>query len=401
MRIIIPTIGSRGDVQPYVNLAQGLLAAGHDVRVATNPTLRSLVEAHGVPFVPVGDPVDMGAEGARLLQESFGNMWLSLIRVMALGARLVEAAYPDVLEACRNADLVITSDSAAGAAEAEKLRLPWITVTLQPARLPRTGHESAVRRAFSDAMGKMFVAPTNRFRRRVGAPLVDDLTGMMSSRMVLLPVSRAVAPPDEAWSAHVRQCGYWFARESAGWTPPADLTEFLEAGEPPIAVSLGVMSTSGKTAAESARIVLEAVRATGVRAVLQGWEPQLLESLGMPDGTFCAGSLPHGWLFGQAAAVVHHGGFGTTAAGLRSGAPSVVIPHIIDQYAWGQAVYERGCGPAPIPRGKLTVTALAAAIEATRSAGMRARAADVGAAVRSEPDGVETAVRMIESLEMG
>jgi len=92
VRVLIPTIGSRGDVQPYVNLAQGLLAAGHEVRIASSPTVRGLVEHHGVPFVPVGRPVDMGVEGARLLEQSFGNMWLSLIRVRQLGARLVEEA---------------------------------------------------------------------------------------------------------------------------------------------------------------------------------------------------------------------------------------------------------------------------------------------------------------------
>ena len=136
MKIVIATIGSRGDVQPYVNLAQGLIAAGHHVRLASNPTLGSLVEAHGVPFLPVGHPVDMGVEGSRLLEKSFDNMWIGLIRVMQLGARLVEEAYPEVLRACQDADLVITSDTGSGVAEAEKLGKPWISVTLQPARLP-------------------------------------------------------------------------------------------------------------------------------------------------------------------------------------------------------------------------------------------------------------------------
>jgi len=121
MKIVIATIGSRGDVQPYVNLAQGLLSAGHDVRLASNPTLDSLVASHGVPFIPVGSPVDMGAEGARLLEKSFDNMWIGLMRVMQLGARLVEEAYPDTLEVCKDAALVITSDTGSGVAEAEKL----------------------------------------------------------------------------------------------------------------------------------------------------------------------------------------------------------------------------------------------------------------------------------------
>src|SRR5262245_34029172 len=136
MKIVIATIGSRGDVQPYMNLAQGLMTAGHNVQIASNPTLAALVEAHGVPFLPVGRSVAMGMEGARLLEKSFDNMWISLIRVMQLGAHLIEEAYHDVLAACQKADLVITSDTGSGVAEAEKLNKPWISVTLQPARLP-------------------------------------------------------------------------------------------------------------------------------------------------------------------------------------------------------------------------------------------------------------------------
>ena len=136
MRIVVTTIGSRGDVQPYINLSQGLQAAGHDVTLATNPTLCPLVEQHGVKARPVGRAVDMGAEGALLLEKSFDNMWIGMIRVMKLGARLVEEAYPDVLSACESADLVVTSDTGSGVVEAEKLGKPWLSVTLQPSRLP-------------------------------------------------------------------------------------------------------------------------------------------------------------------------------------------------------------------------------------------------------------------------
>ena len=229
MRIVIATIGSRGDVQPYINLAQGLLGAGHAVQLASNPSVGGLIESHGVPFMPVGRPVDMGAEGARLLEESFGNMWIGLIRVMQLGARLVEEAYPDVLALCQDADLVVTSDTGSGVAEAEKLGKPWISVTLQPARLPVEQEDggSPVRRAVGRILGKVFVAPTNRFRRRVGAPLVEDITSMMSSRMILLPVSPSVARPDPKWGQQVRQTGYWFARDVEGWDPPPELLDFL------------------------------------------------------------------------------------------------------------------------------------------------------------------------------
>lgn len=399
MKIVVATIGSRGDVQPYLNLCQGLVAAGHEVRLASNPTLGWLAQSHGIPFSPVGQPVDMGLEGARLLAGSFDNMWLGMIRVMQLGARLVEQAYPEVLKACQEADLVVTSDTGSGVAEAEKLGKPWISVTLQPLRLPLVGERppSLIGRLFGRTLGKLLIAPTNRFRKRVGAPPVEDITSMLSKRMILLPVSPCVAPANPKWAEQTRQTGYWFARPIADWQPPQTLLDFLEQGQTPIAVSLGVMSTSGEKARQSARIVLDAIRQTGVRAVLQGWQAEMLKAMGAPASVYPVESLPHGWLFQRVSAVVHHGGFGTTAAGLRSGVPAVVIPHIIDQYYWGQRVHELGVGPKFIARGKLTPGNLADAIhQALHDSSMRSRAADVGRSIRGEPDGVMQAVTYLE-----
>jgi len=397
MKIIVATIGSRGDVQPYINLAQGLQAAGHTVTLATNPTLCPLAAEHGVNSAPVGPAVDMGAEGARLLEQSFNNMWIGLIRVMQLGARLVEAAYPDVLELCRGADLVVTTDSASGNAEASKLGVPWISVTLQPGRIPIPKTQpTLVDRTIWPLLSGMMTGPTNRFRKRVGAPQVTDISDLMSKRMIVLPVSRHVAPLDPRWPRHVAQTGYWFAREAEDWAPPAGLVDFVRDGEKPIAVSLGVMSKAGKQAREGARIVLEAIRQAGVRAIIQGWD-EALRVGELSETIYHAGSLPHGWLFQHVGAVIHHGGFGTTAAVLRSGAPGIVVPHIIDQFYWGQRVYELGVGPKYIPRGQLSARKLAEAIrQALQDEPMRHKAAELGELIQAEPDGVTTAVAVIE-----
>jgi sterol 3beta-glucosyltransferase len=219
----------------------------------------------------------------------------------------------------------------------------------------------------------------------------------MSTRMIVAPVSRHVAPPNPQWPPYVRSTGYWFARPIEGWTPPADLLDFLEAGEKPIAISLGVMSLSGGQARQGAQIVLDAIRQAGVRAIVQGWDT-LLEGVELPAAVYRAGSLPHAWLFDRVSAVVHHGGFGTTAATLRSGAPGIVVPHIIDQFYWGQRVFELGAGPKFIPRGQLKPQPLAAAIrQAVGDPSLRERAAELGRQIRAEPDGVAAAVRLIES----
>jgi sterol 3beta-glucosyltransferase len=399
MKILVATIGSRGDVQPYINLCQGLQEAGHDVSLATNPTLCPLVAAHGVRCTPVGPAVDMGAEGARLMGQSFNNMWIGMIRVMQLGARLVEQAYPDVLEACKGVDLVITTDTTSGVAEAEKMGLPWISVTLQPARVPvQKATPSLITRLVWGVLGKLFILPINRSRKRLGAPLVTDISTMLSKRLILLPVSRHVAPPDPLWPTYVRQTGYWFARPQGDWAPPQDLLEFLDAGNRPIVVSLGVMSMSGRPAHQGAQIVLEAIRRTGVRAIVQGWD-EALRGVDLPPTVYHAGSMPHSWLFAQGAAIVHHGGFGTTSAALRAGAPGLIIPHVIDQFYWGQRVSELGVGPQFISRGKLSPANLSKAItEALSDRQMQAKAAALAGCIDAEPDGVKVAVSIIEKM---
>lgn len=157
------------------------------------------------------------------------------------------------------------------------------------------------------------------------------------------------------------------------------------------------MSGSGKKAEERAAVVLRAIQITGVWAIVQGWEPELIEANGAKTEVYFAGSLPHRWLFNQVAAVIHQGGFGTTAAGLRSGVPNIVIPHIIDQFAWGKTVFDLGVGPKYITRGKLTAENLAASInQALTDHNLQARAREIGKSIRNEADGVTRAVTWIE-----
>jgi sterol 3beta-glucosyltransferase len=402
MKILVPALGSRGDVQPYIALSQGLQRAGHSVILATNPTMISLVESYGVPAAPVGPAVDMGLEGAKLWEKSGNNMWLGLIRVMGLASRLIEQAFPEVLALAKDAYLVVVSDATAGAAEAAKLGKSWISVTLQPERIPSppqnpTTAQWVMGKTVWPIFGKLMAAPINRFRRRVGAPLVKDIGSMQSERLILLPVSRHVAPPKPGWPATVKVTGYWNATPLMDWSPPADLVSFLEAGEKPVCITLGAMALAGEATADAARMTLEALRQTGVRAVIQGWnEP--LAGVSLPENVFHAGSVPHTWLFPRCAAVVHHGGFGTTGSTLTAGIPGLVVPHIIDQFYWAQQTHRLGASPAPVPRARLTSEALAQGIEqCLRDEALHTQAGSLGEEIRAEPDGVEEAVRWIEA----
>jgi len=400
MKIILPTIGTRGDVQPYIALALGLLKAGHTITLATHPCLRRLVEAYGVPFAPMGPDIDIGHEAA-MIRAHAPHWMVGFMRVMRFTFAMLEQSHASLLETCRGADLVIVSHSAAGRMEADKLGLPTVSVTLMaeaiPVKDPQDPFLKRVLMVLAGAgMGWLMTRPIDQIRKRAGLPPMGA-TGITSETLNLIPLSPQISPPNPLWQPRHRQTGYWFAPAPETWTPQKDLAAFLEAGEPPVVVSLGAMALGGEDSLQAAQITLAAVEQTGVRAIIQGWD-EALKQLPLPPTVFHAGSVPHDWLLPRASGLVHHGGFGTTASGFRSGIPMLVIPHIIDQFIWGNKVAQLGVGAQPVPRPKLRVENLAAALLQMQSPEMRQKATALGAAIRAEPDGVAEAVHRIEKV---
>lgn len=398
MKIILPTIGTRGDVQPYVALALGLQKAGHAVTLATHPCMRGLVESYGVDFAPMGPDIDIGHEAARI-RANAPHWMVGFMRVMKFSFSMLEQSHPGLLELCRGADLVIVSHSAAGSMEADKLGLPTVSVTLMPEAIPvQDPKDSFLKRMLMGVagagMGLVMTRPLDRIRKRVGLPPMGP-AGITSPTLNLIPLSKQISPANPFWEPRHRLTGYWFAPAPETWTPPDDLAAFLEAGEPPVVVSLGAMALSGEDSLEAAQISLAAVQQAGLRAIIQGWDAAM-QQLSFPSTVFHTSSIPHDWLLQRAGGLVHHGGFGTTAAGFRAGMPMLVIPHIIDQFIWGNKVAQLGVGPKPIPRPKLKAADFAAALREMQSTEMRAKAAELGAAIRAEPDGVTEAVGLIE-----
>jgi UDP:flavonoid glycosyltransferase YjiC (YdhE family) len=189
------------------------------------------------------------------------------------------------------------------------------------------------------------------------------------------------------------QTGAWFMPESEEL--PADVEAFLAAGPPPVYVGFGSMQDPD--AAGTSRRVLDAVRRAGVRVLLsRGWAG--LGEVELPSTALRIGSLPHGKLFPRCAAVVHHGGAGTTANATRAGVPQVIIPHEVDQFYWGHRVWTLGLSPPPIPKRRLSAEALAAAIRTCiEDAGMRQRAANFVNGIRT--DGLARAIAILEGDE--
>ncbi|WKZ35130.1 MAG: glycosyltransferase [Anaerolineales bacterium] len=400
MKIILPTIGTRGDVQPYIALALGLQKAGHDVTLASHPCMRGLVESYGVNFAPMGPDIDIGHEAA-MIRANAPHFMVGFMRVMKFSFAMLEQSHAGLLETCRGTDLVIVSHSAAGRMEADKLGLPTVSVTLMPEAIPaKDPKDSFLKRALMGlagaGMGMLMTRPIDKIRKRAELPPMGP-TGITSETLNLIPLSPQISPPNPLWEPRHRLTGYWFAPAPETWTPPDDLAAFLEAGEPPVVVSLGAMALSGEDSLDAAQITLAAVQQAGFRAIVQGWD-EAMKQLPIPSNVFHAGSIPHDWLLPRASGLVHHGGFGTTASGFSAGIPMLVIPHIIDQFIWGGKVAQLGVGPQPISRPKLNAANMAVALRQMQSPEMRQKAADLGAAIRAEPDGVTKAVRLIEEL---
>ncbi len=414
MRLTIVTVGSRGDVQPIVALGVGLRDAGHAVRIAAPLPFAGLVTAHGLDFAPLaGDPrALLETEAGRAWLDSGGNGLVFARRFVRLLGGNLEAALADTLAACQGADAVLGAVFAFGAeSAAERLGVPYGRLLLQPfdrtRAFPTVGvprslgprHDLATHLVAEQVLWQPVRRPLNRWRRgSLGLPPLPLLGPAMvppeRRPPTLYGFSPLVVPPPPDWGTRVAVTGYWPLGPDPGWTPPPALEAFLAGGAPPVSVGFGSMTA--RDPAALLRTTLAALRAAGRRGVLlAGWSGLGVGAGDIPADVFLADEIPHGWLFPRCAAVVHHGGAGTTAASLRAGVPTVVVPFFADQPFWGRRVHALGVGPRPIPFRRLDATRLAEAVRSTEDPDLRARATALGARLRAE-DGVGRAVAVIE-----
>lgn len=415
MKITMIAFGTRGDVQPAVALGKALKAEGHSVRILAGANFKNWIERHGLEAV--ASKIDMQT----VMESDLGRDWIekggNSIRQMRVIKKLTDQtgwqAMTDAWTACRDAEVIFssfTSDIYA-LSIAEKLRARQISMPLQPALLPTRSGAATMNAPLPDrksiinyVFGRLFLEPANwrlsgkmvnRFRREILSLPPQTRAQYLTAKRRLFTVqaySRHLVPHAEDWPSTIRTTGFWFLEEQNDWEPPPGLTEFLGAGEPPVCIGFGSMI--GRNLEQVTRIVIDAVRECGRRAVLlSGWAGIGNAELG--DRIYRLEAAPHEWLYPRVAAAVHHGGAGSTAASLRAGLPTVIVPHLGDQPFWGQRVYALGAGPKPISRNKLTAPALAAAIRAaTTNHNIKRRAEDLGAKIRAEY-GIGQAVEII------
>lgn len=418
VRIAVLTIGSRGDVEPFAVLATALARAGHDVCLAAAPNFAALAEHHRLPFHPLGlDTRELLQDAASKRIIGSGNV-LAAFRGAAL-RRLRERQTRitrDAWQLARNADAIVyKSGLAAGSTLAEARNLPAVAVALQPmaptaafppplsgiARdLGATGNR-LLGRALAAAIWQIGRAGVADLRRELGLPALPALGVRPADEPTTLHAfSPLVVERPADWPAHHHVTGYLVPREPAPWQPPEALLAFLAAGPPPIYLGFGSM-----THADPRRllaVLLAALRRGRQRAVLLAGWTDLGGGAELPDSVHRLDAAPHEWLFPRMAAAIHHGGAGTTAAALRAGVPSLVIPHNFDQPFWGRRVFDLGAGAAPIRLAELTEDRAAAALDRlVHDTALRARADSLGRRLRSEDGVAETIARIHEVIDRG
>lgn len=423
MHVLILTIGSRGDVQPFVALGAGLIASGHRVTLATSPRFRSTVEDAGLTFAPVSDEMVALADSptGRAMFEAMGSSYVktlaNLLRIVRRLGPMQRDLVADGWAAAEraHADVIVYHPKMFGAPHyAERLGIPAVLGLLFPQLVPTDAfpavgfperdwgmwYNRLTYRIVLGISGRLARYFSGQWRAEYGLPPIprgmDFLHRTDGSPIPILHAfSEHIVPTPSDWPESATTTGFWFLDRSSDWTPPDDLYAFLDAGDPPVYIGFGSMAA--RDPERTTRIVLEAVQRAGVRAILAtGWGG--LTASDVPPTVHLLKSAPHDWLFERVSAVVHHGGAGTTAAGLRAGRPTVICPFFGDQPFWGRRIHALGVGPSPIPQKELTPEKLAAAlIQATTDAEMRQRAEALGREIRSE-DGVGRAVDVLEAL---
>ena len=410
-RVAIATIGTSGDVRPYLALAIELKKHGHDVVLGTNADFEGLVTSHGVEFHNLGTKIQDWLQESRF-DNAISQMKLHHFpQLLREGQALVERAARNSWTMAQGADaIVVNINTSFGIDIAEALDIPVIMTAMQPLNptreFPVCAYEvpdlgptfNKLSYIAMNLQQGYYDLPRDRVRkelmglapRKRGGLFKDSLGNNLPT---LYNFSSIVSPRPRDWPQTAVVTGFWFLDDTSDWEPSPDLRRFLDAGPPPVYIGFGSMPFGAE---RNTQILRSALSQWGGRAIVsRGWGGINADDL--PDTVFAVSEAPHDKLFPLVSAVVHHGGAGTTAAGLRAGKPTFTVPQAYDQRYWGRRVRALGCGPAPVRLRTLTPETLARALnELTTNQAMAANARSIGEAL-SQETGLETAVNFIEA----
>ena len=408
MKITMLAVGSTGDVRPFLLLGRELTHRGHQVTIASFSDFEETVVQAGLTFYPLSGSAKRFIQS--IMSPESGSLTY-LPRLMKEMRSVVSSLIQDMDDSCRSAEAMICNFfGSVFYSIAEKYRIPCVQVLYFSVDPNRTMPISSVN-------SQTLPGWMNRATYRIGYLLISmvekhylsswrrenhlDLRHIRTGpdyragdrdALVIYALSPHVVPRPAEWGEEIHMSGFWMDENPPSWTPPEELVRFLETGEPPIYIGFGSMNSGDMS--ELMVMIREAVQRAGLRAVIDlGWGG---EEQTPSDDLFFTRYLPHDWLFPRVRAVVHHGGAGTTAAGLRYGKPTLVIPFSGDQPFWGYHVHRLDCGPEPLPREKVTADRLTASLrELVETPSYRDSAEKLSVLLQNE-HGLTTAADLIE-----
>ncbi len=408
MRLSIHTLGTRGDVQPYLALARGLKARGHEVLLIAPAQFADAVQAEGVTFAPLPEAfLDLleRPETKKIMGGSgtgFGAGFKLIKHYRHLMRGLLDAEW----EAARafGPDAILYHPKALGAPHiAGKLNIPLFLASPLPGFTPTSAFPTPILPFTS-------LGPLNRLSHGLmihGGSFIFSKTVRQwrAEVLSLAPRGKAaplrgtlygysphVIPKPDDWGQDVAVTGYWFL-DARDWRPDPDLAAFLKAGEPPVYVGFGSMP--GTDPERLTETVIDGLRRAGKRGLIATAGGALGYVRASDDMHVIAGA-PHDQLFPLVHSTLHHGGAGTTGAALRAGKPTAICPFLGDQPFWARRIAQLGVGPKPIDKQNMSADVLAAAFQAMDDETMRMHAVSIGRAIHGE-DGIENACSFIES----
>ncbi|KAM3520637.1 hypothetical protein MY4038_009344 [Beauveria bassiana] len=441
LNIAIHIVGSRGDVQPFIPIAQilGKAPYNHRVRICTHPVFKDFVEAQGVEFFSIGgDPealmsymvrnpgllpnresVKAGDIGKRReeMSEIMNGCWRSCIEAGdGMGNPITAASVKDPKDLFIADVIIANPPSMAHIHCAEKLgiplhmvfTMPWSPTDAFPHPLAAMNYGGADKKMANYISFIMMELLTwqglgdliSKFRHeKLGLDPISPLWGFHLLARLRVPFSylwsKSLIPKPKDWGSYINITGFSFLPLASSYTPPDDLTAFLAAGPAPIYIGFGSIVVDKPV--ELTNLLFAAVKQAGVRAIIsEGWSKVGGDQV--PDNIYLIGNCPHDWLFQHVSAVVHHGGAGTTAAGIAAGKPTVVVPFFGDQAFWGQMVARAGAGPQPIPYTEMTADSLAESITTALKEDVQKGAQEMAKTIAAENGAEDTVTDFLERL---
>lgn len=384
MRIVISSLGSIGDIQPFLSLAEELRRAGHTVLVACSPAYVGWVEQQGYAACAIGPDLDQ-TQRSIMLAGADGQDADAQGTIIATFMEALPHAFDQLRQVCLDHDLLICCVTLPlGRMLHELTGIPFVSCSLVPPNQVTNNRQY-------EQQVTLFL---NQFRATLGLPptVLTASEAAISSELALFGISKKLRWTKAPLPAHYHQIGFFL--DETDRAPDPALAAFVDDGEPPVVITFGSMVYRDPAAVT--RTLVAALEQSGRRGVIQhGWAG-LATAQPLPPSIYAAGYVPHRWLFARAACVIHHAGGGTTAATFQAGVPAICVPHAWDQFFWARVAQASHCADAVIPYQQLTADRLAKAIETTLDdSGLRQTAALLGQQMRTER-GVQTARELIE-----